>query len=144
MVRFNTLVKCEVSCEPSQNSLRYLWRDEDYTGIANYFNTVNWFNMLTTNLTPDSVWGAFTDTLNSAIQNFVPAIPVRNKQSRRTQNKTTYPKNIRNAMSRKHCLWKRHRQNKSDGNIFIAYKAAEVKCRDLITGFEVRKEKKEK
>ena len=85
-------VKCEVSCEPSPDGLRYLWRDADYTGIANYFNTVNWLNMLTTNLTPDSLWGAFTDTLNRAIQNCVPAIPVRNKQSRRTQNKTTYPK----------------------------------------------------
>ena len=97
--------------------------------------------MLTTNLTPDSLWKALTDTLNRAIQNFVSAIPVRNKQSRRTQNKTTYPKNIRNAMSRTHCLWKRHRQNLLDTNILLAYKAAEVKCRDLIPGFEVRKER---
>ena len=62
MVRFNVSVKCEESCGPSPDSLRYLWRDADYTGIANYFNTVNWFNMLTTNLTLDSLWGAFTDT----------------------------------------------------------------------------------
>ena len=89
MVRFNVSVKYEVSCEPSPDSLWYLWREADYTGIANFFNTVNWFNMLTTNLTPDSLWGAFTETLNSAIQNFVPSIPVRNKQSMRTQNKTT-------------------------------------------------------
>ena len=90
IVRFNVSVKCEESCGPSPDSLRNLWRDGDYTGIANYLNTVNWFIMLTINHTPDSLWGAFTDTLNSAIQNFVPAIPVRNKQSRRTQNKTTY------------------------------------------------------
>ena len=104
MVRFNVSVKCEVSCEASPDGLRYLWREADYTGLANYFNTVNWFNMLTTNLTPDSLWGAFTNTLNSAIQNFVPAGPVHNKQSMRTQNKTTYPNNMRSAMSRKHCL----------------------------------------
>ena len=61
---------------------------------------------------------------------------------RRTQNKTTYAKNIRNAMSRKHCLWKRHRQNKSDTTVFLAYKATKVKYRDLITGFEVRKKEK--
>ena len=97
--------------------------------------------MLTTNLTPDSLWGAFTDTLNSAIKNFVPAISVRNKQSRRTQNKTTYHKNVCNAMSRKHCLWKRHRQNPLNTNILLAYAAAQVKCRDLITGFKVRKER---
>ena len=39
MVRFNVLVKCEVSCEPSPDSLRDLRREAYYTGIANYFNT---------------------------------------------------------------------------------------------------------
>ena len=72
------------------------------------------------------MWGAFTETLNSAIQNIVPSIPVRNKQSQRTQNKTRYPKNIRNAMSRMHCLWKRHHQNTSDTNIYLACKAAKL------------------
>ena len=85
MVRFNVSVKSEVSCEPSPDGLRYLWREADYTGLANYFNTVNWFNMLTTNITPDSLWEAFANILNSAIKNFVPAIPVHIKQSRRTQ-----------------------------------------------------------
>ena len=97
--------------------------------------------MLTTKLTPDSAWGAFTDTLSSAIKILVPAIPVHNKQSWRVENKTTYPKNVRNAMPRKHCLWKRHRQNPLDTNILLGYKAAEVKCSDLITGFDVRKER---
>ena len=41
----------------------------------------------------------------------------------------------------KHCLWKRHHQNTLDTNILLAYEAAEVKCCDLITGFEVRKER---
>ena len=86
--------------------------------------------MLTTTLTPDSLRRAFTDILNSAIQSFVPAIPVHNKNSRRIQNKTTYPKNVRNAMSRKHDIWKRHRHNPLDTNILLVYKAAEVKCRD--------------
>ena len=45
-------------------------------------------------------------------------------------------------MYRKHCLWKRHRQKPLDTNILLAYKAAEVKCRDFITVFEVRKERK--
>ena len=85
--------------------------------------------------------GAFTDTLHSAIKQFVRTIPVHNKQSRRIQNKTTYPKSVRNAISMKHCLWKRHRQNTLDTKILLAYKEAEVKCRDLITGFEVRKER---
>ena len=44
-------------------------------------------------------------------------------------------------MSRKYCLWKRHRQYPFDTNILLAYKAAEVKCSYLITGFEVRKER---
>ena len=75
------------------------------------------------------------------IKNFVPAITVYNKESCRIQNKTTYPKNVHNAMSRKDCLWKHHRQNPLDTNILLAYKAVEVKCRDLITEFEVRKER---
>ena len=83
MVRFNVSVNCEESCEPSPDDLRYLWREADYTVVANYSNTVNWFNMLTTILTPDSFGRAFT--LNSAIKNYVPSIPVHNKQSRRTQ-----------------------------------------------------------
>ena len=122
-------------------TLRYLWHETDYTGLANSFNTVNCFNMFTTNLTHDSLWEAFTDTLNSVIKNCVPAISVHDKQSRRIQNKTTYPKNVRHAVSKKRCLWKRHRQNPLDTNILLAYKAAEVKCRDMITGFEVRKER---
>ena len=95
-----------------------------------YFNTVNWFIMLTTNLTRDSLRGAFTDILNSAIRNCVPAIPVHSKNSRRIHNKTTYPKNVRNAMSMKQDIWKRHRHNPLDTKILLVYKAAEVKCRD--------------
>ena len=42
-------------------------------------------------------------------------------------------------MYRKHCPWKRHRQNPLDTNILLIKQP--VKCRDLITGFEVRKER---
>ena len=112
VVRFNVSVKYEVSCEPSSDGLRYLWCEADYTGPANYVNTVNWFNMLTTNLTTDSLWRAFTDTLNSSIKTlFLLFLYVTSRVG--AFKIKQHPKHIRNAMSTKHCLWKRHRQNPS-------------------------------
>ena len=70
------------------------------------------------------------------------AIPVHNKEKRCIQNKTTYPKNVRNAMHKKHFLWKRHRQHPLDTNILLAYK--EPKLNAVTWLQDMKWEKKEK
>jgi len=47
-------------------------------GISNYLAVFNWLDLMTTNLTADSLWRVFSDVLHTAIDMFVPLKPVKN------------------------------------------------------------------
>ena len=54
------------------NVVRYDWDKADFDSICEYIAAVNWLNVLTVNLTADSLWRAFSDVLQTAIDRYVP------------------------------------------------------------------------
>ena len=49
-----------------------------------------------------------------------------------------YPRSIREALTRKKCLWRRLRDDPNCASVKIAYKSAAAKCRDLIRKSEIK------
>ena len=61
------------------NELR-CWKRADYQAMSQYFLDVDWLRLtcMSENLTPDTLWSAFCEVLNNAIEQFVPIQHVRN------------------------------------------------------------------
>jgi len=106
--------------------------------VTTYLYLVNWLNVETVNLTADSLWNAFSNVLQTAIDVYVPtksAINCANTKCRRW-----YPAALRRAISRKCCLWRKKRDDPSNTNIAASYTAAERKCKKLLRNYEIKKE----
>jgi len=61
-----------IDCMQQQQQVSYDWREADLTSMSYYLNSVDWLQLLSVNLTADSLWTAFTDILKGAIAKFVP------------------------------------------------------------------------
>ena len=143
-VEFEVFRDCDAdndSRSDAKHCTRYNWETADCDGMNSYLASVNWYNLLTTNLTVDSLWLAFRDILQTAINRYVGSSIVCANDKPRT-NKTWYPPNIKKAIARKRCLWREHRKHPNDPTVAAAYKAALGKCRCLIYKFELKKEQK--
>jgi len=90
-------------------------------------------------LTPDTLWSAFCEVLNSAIEQFVPIQHVHN--THRSVIKY-YTHNIKSAIVHKRCLWRQLRNDKHNNVLRHTYKQAGAKCRLLIHKYELKNEKK--
>ena len=76
-VEFNYSTRCSSSYESQCNTehdLRrvYKWGDADYDSINDYLSNVDWQLVLMCNLTVDTLWAAFTQILQSAVDLYVP------------------------------------------------------------------------
>ena len=146
-VRFHFSTKCSSSYEPQSNTehdLRriYRWADADYDSINDYLSNVDWQSILMCNLTADTLWVAFTEILQSAVDLYVPFYTV--KQSNKFvhyDKRHKYPRYIRKAVSRKKCLWRLHRKNPDDADLCCRYKVAHDECRILVREYTLTKEK---
>lgn len=49
----------------------YDWNTADFNSMSEYLASVDWCALLTTNLTPDSLWNAFSECLQSAVDLYV-------------------------------------------------------------------------
>jgi len=105
-----------------------------------YLARIDWLGILSTHLTADSLWAAFSDVLQAAIDLCVPVKYMRNNAY--VKCKRWYPAALRRAISRKRCLW--HLKRKSPGNtdVSAAYRDAEHKCRNLMQQYEMKREQK--
>ena len=110
--------------------------------MSDYLAAVDWLGILTVNLTATDIWSAFTDVLRTAIDLFVPTklceidpnkLPTKHKHS---------PNRIKQAITRKRCLWRTHRTSPRDEACLYQYRIAEEQCRKLIYNYEVAKDKK--
>ena len=54
----------------------YDWKNADFAGISQYLSSVDWAQVLSVNLTPDSLWTAFTEIMQIAIENHVRVVNV--------------------------------------------------------------------
>ena len=66
----------------------FRWKDVNWPAFADFLNNVEWLDMLTANLTADSLWCAFTRTINEA-ELFVPFKLVTHKSIYRPKGVST-------------------------------------------------------
>ena len=114
----------------------FRWSDTNWPAFADYLNDVDWFDMLTVNLTADSLWCAFTRTINEAVELFVSFKLVTHKSNYRPSG-CVYPNYIKRELARKHCLRRSHLESPHNDVIYSAYRQAESRCRLLIHKFEI-------
>jgi len=72
------------------------WNNANFEGISNYLAVFNCLDLLTTNLTADSLWSAFSDVLHTTIDMFVPLKPVKNSN---IKSQRWYPAALRHAIN---------------------------------------------
>lgn len=116
-----------------------MWDKADYQAMAQHLHGVDWLAMLSTNLTPNTLWAAFTEVLQEVVSKFVPTRSTAHSTNHR-RHKKSYPKKVKNAQARKRYLWRQYRTCPSNLTTRQLYKRAESHCRLLIHKFEVRKE----
>jgi hypothetical protein len=99
--------------------------------------------MLACNLTADELWSAFAGVLQQAIDLYVPVRFVKATAGGASSRKphVNYPRNIKQAISRKRCLWRQHKQHPNDSVIYNSYREADKTCRQLIHDFELKRER---
>jgi len=122
---------------PAMNRLD--WNNANSEGISKYLAVFNWLDLMTTNLTADSLMSAFSDVLHTAIDMFVQLKPVKNSN---IKSRCWYPAALRHAISKKRCLWSRKRSYPTNKLLSTAYHAAELKCRHLLHDYEIKREQK--
>ena len=95
---------------------------------------------MTTELTADSLWTAFSDVLQTAVDMFVPFKYVSSSCNVKCQR--WYPAAIKHAVARKRCLWRKHRESPDDVNLMAAYRRADEKYRQLVREHEIKREQR--
>ena len=60
----------QIRGSPTSTYKVYLSSEGDYDSMCRYLRDVKWDDLLTTNFTSDSIWSAFCDILNEAIELF--------------------------------------------------------------------------
>ena len=118
--------------------LAYDWANADCDGINQYLCSINWYNLLTTNLTADALWQSFKDILQDAIDLNVPARLVHKVP----KAKVWYPSCIKRAVARKRRCWRKHKTNPHDSAASTAYQAAADRHKKLIFKYELKREQK--
>ena len=137
-----TIVKSNFLCSTIVlqllNVKRYDWSGADYDAMSYYIAGVDWLSLLSTNLTTDSLWSAFSNVLQTAIDLFVPVNYIRRDNS--VKCRRWYPAALRRAIVRKRCLWRKQLESPDDERLLAAYHGAEQKCGILLREYEIKRE----
>jgi len=115
------------------------WKSADFDGMSRHLSEVDWDSLFTVNFTADSIWNAFCNILNDAVDLFVPVKNMRTAGKRKVKH---YPNSINMALTRKKCLWRQLRNNPESSTAQANYKLAASKCKMLIRNYEIKKERK--
>jgi len=135
---FQFSTRCTLPHAPQYNTESdlcciYKWEDADYDSMNNYLSSVDWESMLMCYLTVDTLWIAFTEILQSAVDLYVSFYTVTQTDKFFHDNKWhKYPRCIWKAMSRKKCLWRLHCKSPDDIQLHRQYKAAHDEYRRLV------------
>jgi len=112
----------------------YDWNTADFNSMSEYLASVDWCALLTTNLTPDSLWNAFSECLQYAVDMYVctKQRPPQQKTSSKPHQRPRYPSDVRRAFLAKRSTWRKHRQNPQSPVLLTEYRNANNLCRTLI------------
>ena len=119
---------------------RFLWKHGDYSSMCDYLRTYNWNDIFVYNLTPDSLWQAFREVIDGAVELFVPHEYVSCDRSAKPSRRK-YPKRIRELIARKRCLWRYHKRDPDNHTYADSYRDAAKECSKAITEYELSLEK---
>ncbi len=145
-VDFELLLRCDAGANPDMQGdgsrgteRRYLWKQGDYERMSEHLSAVNWQELFTYNLTPDTIWSAFCQRLDDAIELFVPSVELR---QRKKANIRRYPRHIRRLLEHKTVLWRAYKANRSDGLAKAKYVQTTSECKEAIKKHEAYLENK--
>ena len=101
------------------------WHKTDRKSFSEYCKSIDWPEILKTELSVDELWCAFASAIKAGIKLYVPICVFRqnSKKSQKIENKL-----IRKLRTRKHILWKRLKKNRSTANK-LKYKLAAKKLK---------------
>jgi Endonuclease-reverse transcriptase len=116
----------------------YDWANADHDGMNQYLCSINWYDLLTTNLTADALWQSFKYTLQAAIDLNVPTRLVHKVP----KAKVWYPSCIKRAVARKRRCWRQLKTNPHDSAVNTAYQAAADRHKKLTFKYELKREQK--
>ena len=121
----------------NEMSSRHNFSKADWEGICGFLSAVDWNLLFSSVTTADELWNAFIDTVQQAIDLFVPLFP----HSRHSSATTFYPKHIRKLLAEKKARWKIFNKFRTP-ELKIKYKKVANKCRKEIINFTAQKENK--
>ena len=139
-IEFSVFTDSSFKRDVDLNVVRYDWNKADFDSISGYIAAVNWLDILTVNLTADSLWSAFSTVLQMAIDMYVPKKRV--SEFMNVKYRRWYPAALRHAISKKRCLWSKKRDDPNNATLAAAYHTAEQKCKQLLRDYEIKKEQK--
>lgn len=119
---------------------KFLWEEGDYIAMSNCLSQVRWSDILTTNFTADSIWSAFCDILNNAIDAFVPRKRCRVTPGRGPGRGGHCSKEIRKLRHKKLTKWRAHRANPNDTNLKIQYNKISAEYKRAVRNLEIEAE----
>jgi len=144
-VEFDLLFSCDPNVNASETEVlnntakHYLWSKGDYEAMSEFLINTDWSELFMANLTPDTIWSAFCEVLDNAIDNFVPAVDVKPRKNTKTRS---YPRHIRNLIARKLAAWKAYKTDRSDPKAKSRYSELQADLREAIKKHEIYMEKK--
>ena len=125
-IKFELVYSKSVYLAKTHYSKQFSWKHGDYDGLCEYFACYNWNDLCMYCLTPDSLWSAFREVLDQAIDLFVPYKYVCCDSIVRLYRK--YPRQIRELIARKRCLWRHHKRDPSNAVHAEHYKNIAKEC----------------
>lgn len=142
MVVFDVLLHCNNLKDPSlvELPLNYkLWHLADYDAANSYLYGVDWYSIMFSNPSSNSMWSAFVNVIQHVTALFVPVKKINKCSSKATKH---YPKNVRSAMAKKRHLWKLRKAQPDNLLIQLKYRESILWCKYQIKDYEKQVEAK--
>ena len=129
---------CDIRHDSNCNRERYDWHSADWQRFNEFLFCVDWSQMLSVNLTTDSLWQSFRNVLTQGMALFVPLKTIPDCQ----KHDKIYPKAIRQLQSKKSCAWREMRQDPLNNTLPEKYRLLSSKLREAIHKYEIEQEMK--
>ena len=125
-----------------QTTKKYLWKEGNYEAMNEYLFSVDWDEIVMYNFEPNTIWHAFQQILEKAVELFVPSVEVNQAEAgTRGNSYKHYPRHIKVLLNRKRCLWRKFRTTGSTESK-LRYEQLSTECRNVVFEFEKAKEAK--
>ena len=119
----------------------YQWRNGDYDGMACYLNNVDWYALVASNPSAESMWNTFLEVLWSAVTLLVPVRRVTLTKSESKQRPINSRK-LHKCVVKKRNLWAKLRRSPVDPKLRSTYRTCVNEWRDLLHSYQCQLEER--